>query len=230
MSTPLLTRSLLARPLQPFITLRRSSVVVCGFDSISSTLYEWWRAMADAIDAAFGCTGTGAKPTWINSGVSGNQTSDLLGSEQTRVLQYSPTHMIHMLGLNDCHTNGVTPIPSATSLANTRSYLRTIRDARPGLEVLMVGPWLYGGARPNGVNAFDTAINAVNAGQRQIAADYGYPFVDVRGAYFADATLDPTVLTSDGIQVHPTASGTTVGAGDLWLCAQARRRVQLDLS
>lgn len=204
----------------PFLTLRRTDKVVQLGDSITSPAFDCFAPLRASINGYFGCTGNHAIPTYVNSGVSGNQTADVVGNENARVITHAPTVLIDFLGFNDCHNNGVTPIATAQSVANKTSYFNTILAALPNLRVLMVGPMIYGGVRPDGSNAFDTSLTDHNAAFAAFAAARGWPYVDLRTKYFAE-WITEAQLTTDTI--HPTDP-----LGDIWISAAVERYVYLD--
>jgi len=196
-------------------------------DSLTGTDYAYWLSLQESTNVAFMCTGDLTVPTYINSGVNSNQSSNWLADVQTRVIDHEPTVLIMTGPVNDGHDNGVTPLPIQDTEDNLNGVLDACLLANPALKVLMVGPWIYGGTRPNGSNAYDTALDAINEVVGQIAAERGFGYVDVRSKYFTD-TVGVSVVSTDG--VHPEAAGATVGAGDRYLSAQVAGKILLDLS
>lgn len=153
-------------------------IVIVG-DSITATKkdgsgngVDWYTPMAQSITASYRRSlgsisrtyGANAAvmpttqdigaPTFINSGVAGNQCGDVLLAMNSRIYTYNPTGVIVELGVND-----------VTSQNNTNADWRTgITDIVAGIRancalcqwILWVGPICAGEKYPFGGNAFDT--------------------------------------------------------------------------
>lgn len=198
-------------------------------DSITANV--WYNAFAAAAEAALAASGTPGPPnggpyarvarqtnfhTWINSGVAGDDCTNLAGgapatgvarSIANAVGAFSPDIVIMHLGINCVqHT-----IPDATCLTNHASILTQIKSYVPASQILVVGPLCKGENWPAGANADDAAIAIKNGICASTALAAGVTFCDLRPAFFAyEAINNPGHLTilgpltnSDASAVHP---------------------------
>lgn len=191
--------------------IRPADTVVFVGDSISDfaviDAFVTLRANVDAFFTSRGLT----PPTWINEAVSGDTTQGVL-NRIGPILARDLDVVFLFIGVNDAQAS----VSTATFQTNLTSILDQILATRPTCRVVMIPPWLIFGVKPNGSNAFDTAMNAYRDVVRTLANARGIPFVDIRTLYFNGTD---TGLLMDS--VHPNA------AGELWICKQVEFRLNL---
>lgn len=147
------------------------------------------------------CARSGQAARFVrNSGVSGENTTQMLARLQSTVLAYSPDLVLLLAGNND----PVTSVSEATSRANFRALVDGILAAG-AIPVI-------GTITPRTVSTYRAAHLRLNEFLRGLAVEYGVPLVDFYKAMVDPATGGPaTGLTYDG--VHPTdGAGGVSGA------------------
>jgi acyl-CoA thioesterase-1 len=168
--------------------------VVCLGDSITwgfphGTEYSWVRMLDDAIAGEF-----------INQGINGNTTSDMLLRFERSVIKYNPTHVIIMGGIND--------VMCQESFDRISLNLKTMAEkaGENGIKVIFGTPtavddpqierllerirrWIKDYARDNNIAVIDFASVFFNSSgdirQEFLLADGGHPTVEGYQALFA---------------------------------------------
>ena len=161
--------------------------------------------------------------TVVNSGVGGDEISDIEDDIPGRITDYNPDVVVIQVGINDC-------VISQTALATFRaSYdnvLATVKATLPNVQIVCVSLLVYRELWESSPapahfagNQFDTGALSIpnyNAQIEASAAAHGAYYVDVRApAALADVTLNAPEpgeifggVTGDGL--HPTAAGQMV--------------------
>jgi len=162
--------------------------VVCLGDSITwgfphGAEYSWVRMLDDALDGEF-----------VNQGINGNTTSDMVRRFDRSVLKYHPTHIIIMGGINDVFWG--------ESYDRITLNLQTLADkARAaGIKVIM--------GTPTAVD--DPAVERLLARIRDWIKVFGsknnIPVIDFAAAFFdSSGAVRCDLLLADG--GHPTRAG-----------------------
>lgn len=218
------------------ITIRRTSKyggpfrIVFGFDSISANVWQapktpntsvgpWFAdalqalAIARLPDVPRGLAGPTATDYfyWFNSGVAGDDCTNVVGNVATRVNVYKPDLLIDWVGVN-CVQHAVS---DATCLANHASIIAQAKAANPDLQVIAMSPLCIGENWPDGANANDAALDAKAAIVKSTVQAAGGTYADLRTPMFAyEAIHNPGHLTilgpltnSDASAIHPNDVG-----------------------
>lgn len=181
-------------PQEGRLTIRPGDKVLMLGDSITvvATWY-WWEHLRLAADNFYAARGLTAL-TWVDSGISGNTTADLLAGVQARVIDHTPDVVIIHIGIND-HFIGLT---LQEGIDNYNDLLDAITAALPNVRILMLSP-AFDTKRPTPDAEIDSRRTAFAA----IARARGYGYVDLRAYYSAMSSAAQTALSSDG-GLHPS--------------------------
>jgi GDSL-like Lipase/Acylhydrolase family len=212
--------------------------IVYGFDSISnfvwvapktpnSSVGPWFadslqKAMIAALSVNYrGVPGGGPTDTgnlaWFNSGVSGDDCTNVVGNVGPRVNAFQPDLLIMWVGVN-CVQHSVS---DATCLANHASIIAQAKAFNPQLQVIAMSPLCIGENWPRGANANDTALDAKAAIVQSTVQAAGGTYVDLRTPMFAyEAINNPGHLTilgpltnNDASAIHPNDVGRAFLSG-----------------
>jgi lysophospholipase L1-like esterase len=157
-------------------------------------------------------------PNWVDKGVSGQNSAQVLARFQTDVIDLHPEIVHILVGTNDVYpgwTLGPSPSNSIDSVANVEAMVRMARDS--GIHVILatIPPWacrasncvLAVTADPT-LSRYDR-INTWNAWIEQYALSQGIPVADYHSALLAaDGQRYVPDMTLDG--VHPSEAGYVV--------------------
>lgn len=155
-----------------------------------------------------GCDYPG-KFRFLNRGISGNRSIDLLARIKRDLLNLKPDYMSLLIGVNDVwhelsSQNGV----SAEEYEfNVDLLLTKVKKELPELRIIMLEPFVLRGVKTEEqFDAFDSEVRLRAQAAKRLAEKHGLPFVPLqeRLSAFAEKTSSDTVLT-DG--VHPTFVG-----------------------
>jgi lysophospholipase L1-like esterase len=120
---------------------------------------------------------------YTNSGVAGNQTSDIAANVATRITNYNPNVIILLIGINDV----INSVPLGTSTTNYTSILTQIRAWSSTVQIGIVSLLTYGSEQWSSgpplawaVNATNTAIAAFNAMEQGLAVTYNATYLNLR--------------------------------------------------
>lgn len=153
---------------------------------------------------------------WFNSGVAGDDCTNIVGHVDTRVAVYKPDLVILFIGVN-CAQHAVS---GPTCTANHASILADCKAIDPTVQLLVMSPLCWGENWPDGANANDALMDAKAAICASTAAAAGATYVDLRAPMFAyEAINNPGHLTVLGPLTNNDASGihTNQGAGVAFL-------------
>lgn len=144
-------------------------------------------------------------PDFVDAGISGNETSQMLARFDTDVMAYHPDVVVILGGVNDIKNSGVDP---ATIASNIFAMVQKAESA--GAKVI-VGTVLSIGiayAPQTFLDQADPQIDALNKLLVAGASAYGYTIVDYHPAMLAaDGTANGALLI-DGL--HPNDAGYAV--------------------
>jgi lysophospholipase L1-like esterase len=154
---------------------------------------------------------------FINKGVSGNRTRDLLARLEPEVLPLKPDVAIVLIGINDVwrrYDSGEATSEAAFE-ANYEGVLRGLKAC--GSKIILLEPFLlYTPDKP-----YREDLNPKIDIVRKLALRYADCYVPLDGIFTAQAVLEGgTALSADA--VHPTARGAALIAGE---CVRAILRV-----
>ncbi|TIE21144.1 capsular biosynthesis protein [Stenotrophomonas maltophilia] len=144
---------------------------------------------------------------WLNRGISGQTTAQMLVRFPQDVLALKPQVVVILAGTNDIAGNTG---PSTQAMIEDNLYAMVDLARAHGIAVVLASvlpvsdyPWLPGTAPAPKVRALNTALKRYADAQQMVYLDYYTPMANKAGG------LDPQ-LADDG--VHPTAKGYAVMA------------------
>lgn len=145
---------------------------------------------------------------FINRGISGDRTSDLLRRLQTDCLDLEPDQVILFVGINDC-TNYFYHQQLAVEEAveefkdNYRNILCPILDS--GASLSLMEPFVL--PCPSDRYQWRTFLNPMNQSIRQLAREYKLTYVPLDGHLNALGIAGDFNRYTQGDGVHPTPLG-----------------------
>jgi lysophospholipase L1-like esterase len=157
-------------------------------------------------------------PNWIDKGIGGQNSSQLLARFQTDVIDLHPEIVQILIGTNDVYP-GWTLQPSAPNAINSPANLEAMVNMAEasGIHVILatIPPWgcdasicALAGSADSTISRYQR-INAWNAWIEQYAFSKRIPVVDYHSALLApDGAHYVPAMTMDG--VHPSAAGYVV--------------------
>lgn len=144
---------------------------------------------------------------WLNRGISGQTTAQMLVRFPQDVLALKPQVVVILAGTNDIAGNTG---PSTQAMIEDNLHAMVDLARAHGIAVVLASvlpvsdyPWLLGTAPAPKVRALNTALKRYADAQQLVYLDYYMPMANKAGG------LDPQ-LADDG--VHPTAKGYAVMA------------------
>ncbi|WP_329750534.1 SGNH/GDSL hydrolase family protein [Stenotrophomonas maltophilia] len=144
---------------------------------------------------------------WLNRGISGQTTAQMLVRFPQDVLALKPQVVVILAGTNDIAGNTG---PSTQAMIEDNLHAMVDLARAHGIAVVLASvlpvsdyPWLPGTAPAPKVRALNTALKRYADAQQLVYLDYYTPMTNAAGG------LDPQ-LAEDG--VHPTAKGYAVMA------------------
>lgn len=144
---------------------------------------------------------------WLNRGISGQTTAQMLVRFPQDVLALKPQVVVILAGTNDIAGNTG---PSTQAMIEDNLHAMVDLARAHGIAVVLASvlpvndyPWLPGTAPAPKVRALNTALKRYADAQHLVYLDYYTPMANAAGG------LDPA-LADDG--VHPTAEGYAVMA------------------
>ena len=162
--------------------------IVCLGDSITWGFpfgpgYSWVRMLDDALEGEF-----------INQGINGNTTSDMLRRFDQSVLKYNPSHVIIMGGIND--------VICRESYDRITINLKTIAEnaQTEGIKVIL--------GTPTGVDdpEVERLLTRIRSWIKNYASQNDIPVIDFAAAFFdSNGQIRDDLLLADG--GHPTKEG-----------------------
>lgn len=167
---------------------------------------------------------------FINSGVGGNNTADILNRIEKDCLNHHPELTIFMAGTNDMNSMKHIPLPQYEK--NMRTILSKIRDINSKIILMTIppgyAPYLFTRHKkefyePEGYKARMTAVNNVI---KKLAEEYKLILVDIHHIFESIGNIgeEPNSLIqneknsgkTDGI--HPTSEGYRIMAVAIYEC------------
>ena len=149
---------------------------------------------------------------FINLGISGNRTKDLLERAKRDFTEVNPDIVTILIGVNDTwrRYDSNDPTSDEQFRANYESLLREIKD-KTHAKIVLIDPFLiYGMGRDHYREDLDGKIDVT----RKLALEYAERYLPLDGI-LASETLgkEPRLLSEDG--VHPAEYGRKVIAQHL---------------
>lgn len=162
--------------------------VVCLGDSITWGFpygheSSWVRMLDDAIDGEF-----------INQGINGNTTTDMLNRFDRAVLKHNPTHVIIMGGIND--------VIWQDSYDRISLNLQTMAEKAQakGIKVILGTPTAVDEPR------WEILVARIRKWMKDYSTNHNIPVIDFAAAFFdSSGKIKTELLLPDG--GHPTRQG-----------------------
>ncbi|MBQ7352665.1 MAG: SGNH/GDSL hydrolase family protein [Clostridia bacterium] len=158
---------------------------------------------------------------FVNRGVSGNRTNELLSRWNEDTIEENPDVLIMLVGVNDafCNYEGREYDEKAELYEkNYRELLKMAKDKNPELKVIMLEPFAnveIANPSENISREFrQEKLNNIQAKVRKIAKDFGAIFIPLQDKF--NKIMDtpyPKYWLWDG--VHPTEAGHAALARDV---------------
>lgn len=152
----------------------------------------------------------GNKVRFINQGISGNRTKDLLARFEKDVLPFKPDYISILIGVNDAwrkyDSNDPTSVEAFEN--NYRTLLEKIKKELPNTKIMMLEPFVIF-TLPERV-IFHEELDKFTVIERKLAREYADWYISLEEA-FTNAVIDGAKdkdLSEDG--VHPTVVGHSV--------------------
>jgi lysophospholipase L1-like esterase len=212
--------------IRAFALLYLASISVCGCSAATdvAAAAHFQKAtpdppsvvfIGDSITAFWGSAQQGPQfaehPNWINKGISGQTSTQVLARFQTDVIDLHPEIVHILIGTNDVYPGWTLQ----TSAPNVDAMVQMAQAN--GIHVILatIPPWgcdasqcTLSASADSTLSRYDR-INTWNAWIEQYALSKGIPVVDYHSALLAPDGEDYVPdLTSDGI--HPSAAGFVV--------------------
>ena len=142
---------------------------------------------------------------FINLGVSGNRTWDLLDRWQADCIDVQPDVVSILIGINDTWRAFDSNLPT-TAAEYEANYRRLLEDVKQHTKakILMLEPFLLHNAPDK--DGWREDLNAKIMAARRLAREYADAFVPLDGLFAAASVREaPAYWAADG--VHPTEAG-----------------------
>ena len=142
---------------------------------------------------------------FINLGISGNRTENLVARLQSDFVDIAPDVVVLLIGVNDVwhHFSHNIETPAKTFESNLRLILTTIKETM-GAKLLMVEPFLlYGSDKVHMLEELDEKIRI----ERALAQEFADVYLPMQAIFAAETVNTPyTDFSGDG--VHPNEGGS----------------------
>ncbi len=142
---------------------------------------------------------------FINLGISGHKTSDLVARWQTDCLDIKPDILSILIGINDIwhYFSGKQPYVSNEAFEKNYRYLLTSAKEKTNAKIIMIDPFLLDA--PDKAH-FRTEVSEKIALVRKLAREFADVYVPIDGLFAAQALYhEPCYFSADG--VHPNDNG-----------------------
>ncbi len=169
-------------------------------------------------------TANKAPPTFVNLGVGGDTTTDML-ARAAAINAANCDHLIVLMGLNDFFDHGGAPIPPATTQANYTASMNSWAAAHPAQKVhVFSNLWSGSEQRPRGIGPNDNLIDASNAAIRAAVAlqpSTRARYIDIIPRIYGtfSPVINPTNVDGGKLtQVDKTHPAKTAGQNVISIC------------
>ena len=160
---------------------------------------------------------------FINKGISGNKTSDLLARWQTDTLDQKPNVLSILVGVNDClfaSPAGRSDISAAKYEENYRKLLTFAKENDPCVQLILMEPFAHIESQQNTSASATIRAATLRSEQkivRKLAMEFDALFVPLQDIFNeAMKQREPSYWIWDG--THPTEAGHALIARE-WLKA-----------
>lgn len=143
----------------------------------------------------------------VNSGVSGNQTADILGNMKERVYQYNPSKVFLLIGTNDIEDG----VDEEDIIHNIEEILTDIRSNRPYAELYLEAIYPVDEDKSGSGNRTNEEIVSINETLEKFCKKQDITFIDTynllldsdseEDKIIEDYSKDGLHLTDEGYQI-----------------------------
>lgn len=190
------------------VLFQGDSITDCGrdYEDLYSLALGYPKKIAEIYDNLFGDN----EITFINKGISGNRSSDLLDRYEKDFKAIHPDFISILIGINDVWRKYDRNDPTSCKQfeANYRKLLSDIKRDMPNTKIMLIEPFVLHSLpeRETWHEDLDPKIQVVRKLAREFA-DYYLPMDGIFATLCAN-TYTPSELALDG--VHPTDLGHSV--------------------
>ena len=143
----------------------------------------------------------------VNSGISGNQTEDILDNMKERVYQYNPSKIFLLIGTNDIEDG----VEEEDIIHNIEEILQDIHENRPYAELYLEAIYPVDEDRSGSGDRTNEVIVSINEELEKYCKDHDITFIDTYDLLLdSDSDEDKIVedYSKDGL--HLTDEGYEV--------------------
>lgn len=150
---------------------------------------------------------------YINRGVSGNRSIDLLARVKADIINLKPDYMSILIGVNDVWHEFYKNNPNGVDNERYKTYYRMlltqVKEALPELKIVIMEPYVLKGTDTEEYyNEFRKEVELRAKSAREIAEEFNLPFISIQEKFdkiFVEKPIGYWTLAGDG--VHPTTEG-----------------------
>ncbi|MDR0406194.1 MAG: SGNH/GDSL hydrolase family protein [Clostridiales bacterium] len=196
------------------VLFQGDSITDCGRDREKDTLGGGYPYFAAAL---FQSMYPELEATFINRGISGNRTADLVKRWDEDCLALKPDVLSILIGINDTWRGYDSNDPTSADdyYANYKEILTRTRDALGDISILILEPFVM--PYPADRLAWRTDLDPKIQKARQLAREFNAVYIPLDGIFAQNSVaVPPSFWAADG--VHPTAAGHALIA-KCWLDA-----------
>lgn len=189
------------------VLFQGDSITDCGRDRLKGDCGQGYPAKVAEI---YSCMHPESGTVFINRGISGNRSFDLLGRYEEDFLSVKPDFISILIGINDTwrRYDSADPTSTAQYEGNFRTLLGWLRRDLPETKLLVIEPFLIPADPQKEIwhEDLDPKIQAA----RRLAREYADYFLPMDGLFQSRIVqgASPAELSEDG--VHPTDAGHAV--------------------
>lgn len=202
--------------------IKENNVVLFQGDSITDAGRDYdtddmGRGYAAMIAARFGALYPEMNVKFINRGINGHRTTDLLARWKKDCIEIAPDILSVLIGINDCWRRyDSNLVMSAEEYEqNYRMLLSQVKERLPKTKIIMIEPFLL--PCPPDRLAWREDLDPKIQVARTLGREFADVYIPADGIFAADAVKRPPEFwAADG--VHPTQCGAALLA-ESWLKA-----------
>lgn len=186
------------------VLFQGDSITDCGRDRISDDLGAGYPALIAQI---YRCLYPDSGTKFINRGISGNRSAELLARYEEDILLPKPDFISILIGINDTwrRYDSCDPTSAEQYEDNYRRILSGIRHDLPGTQILVIEPFLL--PTDPEKECWHEDLDPKIGVARKLAREYADFFLPMDGIFqklLVDG-ISPKAFSEDG--VHPTPAG-----------------------
>lgn len=159
---------------------------------------------------------------YINRGVGGNRSIDLLARVKADIINLKPDYMSILIGVNDVWHEFDEANPNGVDNEKYKLYyrmlLQQVKEALPEIKIVIMEPYVLKGTDTEGYyEEFRSEVELRAKSARELAEEFNLPFIPMQEKLdkaFEEKPIGYWTLAGDG--VHPTTEGHKLIAS-LWM-------------